>query len=415
MHDYSKYFKEQLGFERFIHKLYEKYQSLSKFSGNIRLNNLSENEAKVLSRLFGSSYQKGDSITIPIKKFINIMKSSRYDDFDIYILVEEYLGIKLVTKKESKEISKNEEVEFYQRIIEEWNYTKGANWFKNVITTKVAPYLLIHQRYKKNKDSLKRDLNNIIVMINNLPDKRVMLPIFASNYTKDPHYLDLDSGTSNLFVYALASLDNSIYPNTRDGKINLLSKYNIEIDNLSNFVLTYNLLSSKLYINDFAKNKESIILNIQNIINTVRFNSKKKKVFIFENPSILTEIMSRKLDVSVIIAGGFPNVCVYLLMDKLLESGNKLYYNGDFDPEGLLIASKLKERYQEKIELFCYDKIDYDMCVSKKKISNSRLNKLLKINTSQLLVVKELLYDVKLAAYQENNKDRIINFIKENS
>ena len=28
-------------------------------------------------------------------------------------------------------------------------------------------------------------------------------------------------------------------------------------------------------------------------------------------------------------------------MDKLLINGNQLYYNGDFDPEGLIIAHKL--------------------------------------------------------------------------
>ena len=39
MHDYSKYFKDQPGFDRFIVKLYEKFQSLSKFSGTIKLSN----------------------------------------------------------------------------------------------------------------------------------------------------------------------------------------------------------------------------------------------------------------------------------------------------------------------------------------------------------------------------------------
>ncbi|MCI6266530.1 MAG: TIGR02679 domain-containing protein [Erysipelotrichaceae bacterium] len=413
MHEYSKYFKNNPGFDRFIQKLYEKYQSLSKFSGTIKLSNLKEEDAISLSRLFGTTYQEKENITISIKKFIRIMESSKYEDFDIYTLVEEYLGINLVTKKEKEASKRNKEEEFYQSIIE-IEISKGSLWLKNVIENKIAPYSLIQKRYNQNKESLRKELLNVIAMINHLPKEKVMLPIFSSTITKDPHYLDLENRTSTLFLYALSSLDNSPYPNTREEKITLLSKYNIEIDNLSNFVLTYNLLSEKDYINAFSKNKESLILNIQNIINTKKIDTKQKKVYIFENPSILTEILSKNIDVSVIISGGFPNSSVYLLLDKLLENKNKLYYNGDFDPEGLIIASKLKEKYQSNLELFCYSISDYETCISKKKISPSRLNKLSKIETQELLEIKELLLKNKVAAYQENNKKRIINFLKEN-
>ena len=88
-----------------------------------------------------------------------------------------------------------------------------------------------------------------------------------------------------------------------------------------------------------------------------------------------------------------------------------LYYNGDFDPEGLLIAAKLKEKYQDKLELFCYTELDYENCVSKNKVSLSRLNKLSKVDLEDLMVIKNLLVQKGLAAYQENNKERICEFI----
>ena len=210
MHEYSKYFKNRLGFDRFINKLYEKYQSLSKFSGNIKLNNLTKDEALVLSRLFGNFYKEKDNITISISKFIKIMNNSKYEDFDIYTLVEEYLNISLVTKKEAKERYINKEYNFYQEIISNKD-TKGYTWFKSVVDSKNPPYQIIHQSYNKNKERLRKDILNIITMIDNLPTKKVSLSIFASTYTKDPHYLDLDSRTSNLFIYALSSIDNSSY------------------------------------------------------------------------------------------------------------------------------------------------------------------------------------------------------------
>lgn len=412
MHNYTKYFLEQKGFSRFINKLYDKYKSLSRFSGNIKLTNLTKEESITLSRFFGVNYQVGDTITIQIKKFINIMNNSKYSDFDINTLVEEYLGVKLVTKKEEQSISDKQEIAFYQDIIND-NISIGSKWLLDVVSLKLVPYKLIHQRYNKNKISLKKELTNIIKLIDNLPvDCKILLPIYSGTYTGDPHYLDLDNPHSNLFFYALSYINKVEYQNNREEKIKLLSQNNIEIDNLTNYVITYNLLSDKEYINMFSSNKESLILNIQNIMNTKFFDTKLKKVFIFENPSILTEIISRDIDASIIISSGFPNMSVYLLIDRLIASGNKIYYNGDFDPEGLLISNMLKERYNDNLILFCYDKIDYNNCLSNKKISDKRLNKLSKVNSLELLEIKQLLLNNKCCSYQENNKERIINFIK---
>lgn len=164
----------------------------------------------------------------------------------------------------------------------------------------------------------------------------------------------------------------------------------------------------------FANNHETLILNIQNIININYLTTRSGKVFIIENPSILTEIVALNINASVIIADGFPNTSVHLLIEKLIESGNTIYYNGDFDPEGLLIANKLKEKYSDNLVLFCYEKIDYDNCMSKSMISEIRLKKLSKINADELSDIKNILINSKYSAYQENNKDRIINFIKNN-
>ena len=409
MHKYTEYFKSNKGFDRFIEKLYKKYQSLSKFSGTIKLNNLSLEESISLSRLFGITYKENDSIVISIKKFIQIMNNSKYEDFDINVLIQDYKNIKLITNKEKQNNLKKQEDNYYKSIINDDSL--GCNWLENTISKKNKTYKLIHQRYNKNKVELKKELINITTLINNLPKEKTLLSIFSSTLIGDPHYLDLDNNHSSLFFYALSYVDKSIYPTTRENKIKLLSKYNIEIDNLSNYVLTYNLLSDKEYINKFSENNESLILNIQNILTTNYFDTKSKKVFIFENPSILTEIIIKKINCSVIISSGFPNISVYLLIDKLIETGNVLYYNGDFDPEGLLIADKLQNKYKNKLKLFCYKKQDYENCISNNNIDKKRLNILEKIYNKDLLIIKKLLIDNKLSGYQENNKEKIINYI----
>ena len=51
----------------------------------------------------------------------------------------------------------------------------------------------------------------------------------------------------------------------------------------------------------------------------------------------------------------------------------------------------------------------------KKRISDSRLKKLYSILNEELLSIRDLLLQEKIAAYQESNKDHILDFIIKNS
>lgn len=63
----------------------------------------------------------------------------------------------------------------------------------------------------------------------------------------------------------------------------------------------------------------------------------------------------RKYVVPVIISSGNPNYAFYKVLEKLIKTGNEIYYNGDFDPEGLVIASNLYQKFSQ-IKFFCYHK-----------------------------------------------------------
>ena len=99
------------------------------------------------------------------------------------------------------------------------------------------------------------------------------------------------------------------------------------------------------------------------------------------------------------------------MVEKLIETNNEIYYNGDFDPEGLIIASNICEKFPE-IKLFCYKKEDYLKSKSQNKISKSRLKKLDNIKNVELITIKEILKKEKLSAYQEKNITNIETYIK---
>jgi len=410
MHDYTKFFKSNSGYNRFVKGIYDKYRSLGKFTGMVKLKKLSSDEANVLSRLFGVSMNSFENVNLSIKKFLKIMSESKYNDFDIAIFISEYFDISLESKSAEKAKKRETEMEFYEQFCV--GNSLGNAWMREVVSQRDVSFKIIHERYNKDKVSLEREIVNIISYINNLPQESTLLSIYSASITGDPHYLDLDGTHSSLFFYALCYLDEIKYPVSREDKILLLSKFNILIDNLSNSVITYKLISDSNAINEFSKNDEALVFTMQNIMNRKVFSGISDCVFVFENPSILSYIIANKLNISVVIVGGFPNTCVYLLLDKLVKNGCALYYNGDFDPEGLLIAQMLKDRYEDKINLLCYDKESYVKSKSKKLISESRLKKLDKVFNRDLIVMKKLLYENCISGYQENLMDMLMMEIK---
>lgn len=69
----------------------------------------------------------------------------------------------------------------------------------------------------------------------------------------------------------------------------------------------------------------------------------------FENPSVLNYFKSLNKDYSIVIVSGMPNMACYKLLDNI-NNNYDIYYHGDYDPEGLLIAPKIKnEISQNKI------------------------------------------------------------------
>ncbi|WP_346342264.1 DUF2399 domain-containing protein [Drancourtella massiliensis] len=82
-------------------------------------------------------------------------------------------------------------------------------------------------------------------------------------------------------------------------------------------------------------------------------------------------------------------------------SGVRVYYAGDFDPEGLLIAQKLKQYYRGDFIFWHMTRQDYEKAMSKETISERRIKMLEKITEPRLLPAVERMREEKKAGYQE--------------
>lgn len=404
--DLAIYLKSKKGLSRLMKALKEKYISLSRPSGSVVINKLTEEESKDISNLLGKRIDKEETLKTSFKEITKKINEGKYNGFIWQELLDIYFNENIKTKEEQKQTNKQEEDIFYENLYEKNKDKKYIKSLKYLIENDENINKLIKQKYHRNKYSLKEELENILLLLDNIPQVPTSLAVYSS-LTGNPHYLDFNKNTSTLFLKVIAKLKNIEYEEKTEVKINILSEINIYTDPVSNFVITYKLIGNDV-LNELNNKNEVVNLNLLNINNIDKVSTDSKVVYVFENPSLLTSLMD--LNVPIIITSGIPNISLYTLLKKLEEADTKIYYNGDFDPEGLLIADKLKLRFP-KIELFCYNKADYDNAKSKESISDSRLKKLNNISSIELQEIKDILSINKIAAYQEQNINRIRKYI----
>lgn len=403
----AEYLKSKKGLDRLFGKLREKYISLGVHSGSIYIDSITEIESVDIGNLLGKKIEQGSSIKTSFKEITKKIEQGRFAGFDWEELFKYYFKDRVISKKDQREISSNEESAFFKKLLDNNSTNQYVGYMRSIIEEKSDIYKIMRTKYRKDKDELEKEFASILKLLNNIPKAPISLPVFAS-VTGNPHYLDFNKSESNLFFRVLSSIKNTEYPKSPQDRAALLSEINVYMDPISNFVITYKLTGDSI-LEELNKRNQVVNLNLLNINHIENIDTQNKKVFIFENPSILNTLMD--LNVPMIITSGIPNLALYRLLEKLSMNGNEMYYNGDFDPEGLLIAEKLKQRYP-KLKLFCYDQTDYEMAASQEEINSSRLKKLDSIMTPELSKIKDILLKEKLAGYQEKNMQRIEEYIK---
>lgn len=101
-----------------------------------------------------------------------------------------------------------------------------------------------------------------------------------------------------------------------------------------------------------------------------------------------------------------------MLLNKI-KNLDKIYYAGDFDPEGLQIADKLKDLYKDKVEFMLYDEKYYEKIISDKELDLKRIGKLKSIKDKDLKDISNYLIKYKKAAYQELLIDEYKQYIRQ--
>lgn len=410
-----RFLESKKEYKRILSAIFEKYKRLGKFSGSIELKNLTEEEQRIFAPL-NHKFFNAKEAKVSVKKFVDYFCSGKFEGVDFAKVLAIYFKDSLVTYKEEREDKQRKKEKFFDNLLLMNKDTRGVFWLQYALENKRFGYSMVNKNYETyNSDNKLEDfkilLNNILKGINSLTfniDDSESLPIFSSKVAKDPHYFDIDTVAGKILLYGICYELKREYPQDAEETAEVLYSAGLLKDNVSNYTTTFGLKAYKEnkeleFIYSFTSFKEPLVFTLGNLSKIDRITCNKNKLFIFENPSLFSEVVKITGDLkpSIICTSGQLKLASLVLLDKLIDEVEEIYYSGDFDPEGISIANKLKRRYGDKLKLWRFDVKYYLRIVSDKTISEISMSKLSSVKNSNLISLIEIIRERKLAGYQE--------------
>jgi uncharacterized protein (TIGR02679 family) len=426
----AQYFKGQSGYERLFFEFYKKYKSLQRIGGVVTIKNVTPEEIKTFEGFFAKKMRtSSEHINISMSSFEVELQKTTFVGISLLELLEAYYDEIIIGNRDEKEMFEFEKVRFFKEMCEKSEGENSTIILEKIIQKRPGT-VQVHALYQKNKPLLSLILPFLFAAVNALPlasPKR--LPLFASQITGNPHFFDMDTEAGKILVSFLQALLESekvkeyeSVPGVEE-LTEILNYYGIWRDDILNFVTCYGVRGYKengeLFKVMEGANSERTPCNVllRDVFRLKKVEVNNNCVFVVENSSLYSSIIDffeKEAEMpSIICTHGQMKLSAIRLLSKISDAGNVIYYSGDYDPEGLIIAQTLIRRIGENVRMWRYDIENYISSYSNVDIKPVSLKKLDGINDSRLKEVAGLMQLKKKAGYQERLLDAYIQDIRE--
>lgn len=419
-----EYFKKKPVYEKLFNEFKKKYESHGKIGGIAVLTGLSTGDKEDISSFLMKDFTSEEEVRVSAKLFEKALLKSRFSSLTTLDIITRYFGIKLRTNKEKSEEDVGKRAEYLAELT---GYTDKAyikEWLTGVFCTGADGAVVIARSYNADKNELKIILQKLIKAIPMLPyfqggKKKELLAVFAAQAAGNPHFFDDNTLAGNLLTAFLRDYFRFGYEDDlseAENRSKVLFKAGLIKDTLSNDVIAYGIrgrcVDGSLHqgMEGFLHQKEPVKLSLLTLANLEETftNSVDRRVYIVENPAVFSILISRFPEKSFICSYGQIRRAVFMLLD-LFDKNTVFSYAGDFDPEGLLIAERLKKRYGERLIFWKYETDIYLKYMSEEKLTKQRIKKLDGVRDAALLKIAELMREEGCAAYQESMLEEYVN------
>lgn len=258
-------------------------------------------------------------------------------------------------------------------------------------------------------------------MYNHLPYRqsdKLYLAVFAAMLTGNPHAFDNGTAAGN-FLYQMIQMDleireikiesSEIFPAYKRQKSYLTA--GIMLDDISNYAMLYQVQAVKKDGNlhkgmeGFASEQHIVQVPLAVITEWESLHCPQDEIYIVENPSVFAVLCGKEKSGNVrrayMCMNGQPRLAGLMVLDLFAKSGIRVYYAGDLDPEGILIAQKLSQYYKGEFHYWHMETADYEKCRSEEVISPKRMKILERITDRRLKPVVDRIEEYGTAGYQE--------------
>lgn len=390
-------------------KQYEKYGTCK---GSIDLV-LNDSNRECISGLMGKDYYGVDCVHITFRQLQKAMLNTKYENCDFNEVLKMYFNQRALTNKYRQEQEQMRVQNIFKQFFKQEG--KSQQWIYNTYTNRDSVYIRIVQASKENEQKCINTVCVVMKALNHLPmwkNKKENISIFASYHTKNPHAFDKNTFAYYLMMHGIVYFLKVGFPKTNLEQNEILYRAGLYQDGISNYCSVARLQAFNennqphLGWTGFYDSYEALNVNMDNLLH-IHFITCCDRVYIVENPSVfqalLKKIKKEKIEkIGLVCTNGQLNYSAYLLLDILVNSNIEIYYSGDMDPEGLLIADKIKQRYPS-IKLWCYDVRQYEISKSKEQATDQRMHMLDALKDETLIRIGKCISENKnRVGYQEN-------------
>lgn len=419
MKEAVSYFKENKGYDRFFIKCKEKFETYDReMAGTIVIKNPTLEEKEALSGIMKKSYAKNTTIQIRIAKFQEKLNETKFSGLKIKEIVQEYFGMTMITKKRKKEIKQEKKLQFLKELCEELKNTRAAKIVEMLLEESYQTGSSFSLEYTLEKEISQIALVNACQAINKLSKEKIPLPVFSARVLGNPHELDRDRLTGKIFIALIGKEKNRVKPRNTEELAEFYFDENLLIDEYSNMVLCKNIVGKrdeKFHEGwlGFYKAGEAMQITLSQLSKIDTVDIKLQEAMVVENPAVFATLSEQTNLVPIVCTYGQVKLSGKILLDLLIKSGVTLYYSGDLDPEGIQIADKLKQRYQDQLILVGFDSETYHKNMSEVHLRKERLKKMQQLKSKELKWLAQSINFFEKAAYEEKNLENLETLLKD--
>lgn len=454
------YLKSNSGYQRPMEEMRKKWISYGRPAGKVTLVKASEEERRALESILGKSFDPG-KVSFTLSEFETALQRTRFAGAALKDVLEAYFGVKLRSNREKQEAKEQRRQEFFEEwkslLLRELGSSDEASekdriaaicsWIDYLRESKKNGYQYLMTAMEQNweealcmaiyiakaawiltkengmemterpvseqsasEQSEKKCRNTADASITGgLPRKKqTPLAVFASDITGNPHYFDQGTEAGILLMQAICFFKNLEMPHSSYEWRECLRQAGILTDTISSMVhaLGLRLRTEAGYhpaYDWFCQLREPFVITLENLRKICTVHAIDNRVYVVENEMVFSYLVNQLQDLSVTIlcTSGQLRTAAWDLMELLVRSGTEIWYNGDMDPEGMLIADRLWQRYPERVKIWRMSVSDYERSQSMEEVDKARLTQLGNLKHLGLKATADMLMLRKKAAYQE--------------